>query len=238
MNRVRTAALAGVLALLAAASIAAQDRAAGPPYAGRPLVDVLQDLNRRGLRIVFSTSLVRPALRVGGEPAGPTPREVLDQVLRPHGLQARPGPQGVLIVARAPRARETGASTTAAAGTLRGRVVDADTDQPLADALVVLQRPERRVTTDGEGRFEMAGIEPGRQSLFVSLVGYPLARAAGRGRRRLHRAVDRARRRPVHPVGGPDPVCRSQLRAPRAQRRAGRRSVPCAAGPAQRRHRR
>ena len=25
-----------------------------PRYAGRPLVDVLQDLNRRGLRIVFS----------------------------------------------------------------------------------------------------------------------------------------------------------------------------------------
>jgi hypothetical protein len=80
---------------------AAQDSGA-PPYAGRPLVDVLQDLNRRGLRIVFSTSLVPAALRVTAEPAG-TPREILDQVLRPHGLSARTGPQGVLIVARAPR---------------------------------------------------------------------------------------------------------------------------------------
>jgi hypothetical protein len=168
--------IASLAVLLAAAQPSAQGRPDGPPYAGRPLVDVLQDLNRRGLRIVFSTSLVRPALRVGGEPAGPTPREVLDQVLRPHGLQARPGPQGVLIVARAPRSRENGAAAPAAAATLRGRVVDADTDVPLPDALVVLQRPERRVTTDADGRFEIGGVEPGRQSLFVSLVGYTLAR--------------------------------------------------------------
>ena len=44
------------------------------------------------------------ALRVSAEPAG-TPREILDQVLRPHGLHARPGAQGVLIVARAEASR-------------------------------------------------------------------------------------------------------------------------------------
>ena len=38
--------------------LAAQESRDAPLYAGRPLVDVLQDLNRRGLRIVFSTSLV------------------------------------------------------------------------------------------------------------------------------------------------------------------------------------
>src|SRR3954468_13749800 len=84
--------------------LAAQESRDAPVYAGRPLVDVLQDLNRRGLRIVFSTSLVPVTLRVSTEPAG-TPREILDQVLRPHGLHARPGAQGVLIVARAPRGR-------------------------------------------------------------------------------------------------------------------------------------
>src|SRR3954466_10793790 len=84
--------------------LAAQESRDAPLYAGRPLVDVLQDLNRFGLRIVFSTSLVPVGLRVSAEPVG-TPREILDQVLRPHGLYARPGPQGVLIVARAPRDR-------------------------------------------------------------------------------------------------------------------------------------
>src|SRR3954464_6870108 len=91
-------------------SLAAQDRDA-PRYAGRPLVDVLQDLNRRGLRIVFSTSLVPVTLRVATEPAG-TPRDMLDQVLRPHALYARPGPQGVLIVARAPSRRDDPAPAT------------------------------------------------------------------------------------------------------------------------------
>src|ERR671915_980092 len=93
--------------------LAAQQGRDAPPYAGRPLVDVLHDLNRRGLRIVFSTSLVPVALRVSTEPAG-KPREILDQVLRPHGLYARPGPQGVLIVARAPRRRDDAAPATPA----------------------------------------------------------------------------------------------------------------------------
>src|SRR3954467_7890037 len=90
---------------------AAQEGREAPLYAGRPLVDVLQDLNRRGLRIVFSTSVVPVALRVSVEPVG-TPREILDQVLRPHGLYARPGAQGVLIVARAPKGREDAAPPT------------------------------------------------------------------------------------------------------------------------------
>ncbi|HEX2120815.1 MAG TPA: hypothetical protein VHL59_04160, partial [Thermoanaerobaculia bacterium] len=74
--------------------LAAQESREAPLYADRPLVDVLQDLNRRGLRIVFSTSLVPATLRVSAEPTG-TPREILDQVLRPHGLYARSGARGV-----------------------------------------------------------------------------------------------------------------------------------------------
>src|SRR5688572_7599826 len=88
--------------------VAAQEGGDAPLYAGRPLVEVLQDLNRRGLRIVFSTTLVPPTLRVSSEPAG-TPRDILDQLLRPHGLYARSGAQGVLIVARAPRRRDEAA---------------------------------------------------------------------------------------------------------------------------------
>ena len=70
--------------------LAAQESRDAPLYAGRPLVDVLQDLNRRGLRIVFSTSLVPVTLRVSSEPSG-TPRDILDQLdllgsERPHLL--------------------------------------------------------------------------------------------------------------------------------------------------------
>lgn len=143
-------------------------------YAGRALVDVLQDLNRRGLRIVFSTTLVPPSLRVSAHPPGPSARQQLDQVLGPHGLEARPGPRGVLIVARTSRARS--APPAAAPGAVRGRVVDADTDAPLADVLVVTRAPGQRVTTDADGRFVLEGLSAGTQPLFVSLVGYVLAR--------------------------------------------------------------
>ncbi|HEX4913925.1 MAG TPA: TonB-dependent receptor, partial [Vicinamibacterales bacterium] len=99
------AALVLLLVGSCALPLAAQGGGDDPVYAGRPLVEVLQDLNRLGLRIVFSTSLVPATLRVSSEPAG-TPRDILDQVLRPHGLHARSGAQGVLIVARAPKRRD------------------------------------------------------------------------------------------------------------------------------------
>ena len=109
--------------------LAAQESRDAPRYAGRPLVEVLQDLNRRGLRIVFSTTLVPVTLRVSSEPSG-TPRDILDQVLRPHGLHARPGPQGVLIVARAPRRRDDAAAATPA----RVARPPAGSDQPAPTA--------------------------------------------------------------------------------------------------------
>src|SRR5688572_16130873 len=104
----RTAIVIWLLVGGCAVPLAAQEGGDRPLYAGRPLIEVLQDLNRRGLRIVFSTSLVPATLRVSAEPSG-TPREILDQVLRPHGLHAQPGAQGVLIVARPPRRRDDAA---------------------------------------------------------------------------------------------------------------------------------
>ena len=92
-------------------SVAAQEGRDTPHYGGRPLVVVLQDLNHRGLRIVFSSSLVPVTLRVSAEPSG-TPRDMLDQILRPHGLYARSGAQGVLIVTRTPKRRDDAPPST------------------------------------------------------------------------------------------------------------------------------
>jgi hypothetical protein len=128
---VRTAIVLLLLVAGCALPLAAQEGRDPPPYAGRPLADVLHDLNRRGLRIVFSTSLVPQALHVTSEPSG-TPRDMLDQVLRPHGLYARPGPQGVLIVARAPKRREHAAPPPPP----RAAPPPARTDQPAPTASV------------------------------------------------------------------------------------------------------
>ena len=89
-----------------ATPLAAQEGSEAPFYAGRPLVEVLQDLNRRGLRIVFSSSLVPVTLRVSSEPSG-TPREILDQVLRPQGLPTELGeaPGTLRLIPLGPQAR-------------------------------------------------------------------------------------------------------------------------------------
>jgi len=74
-------------------------------YAGRPLGDVLRELQATGLNIVFSSEIVRPAMKILTEPKAVQPRMILDEILRPHGLQVRSGPGGALLVvpAAAPR---------------------------------------------------------------------------------------------------------------------------------------
>jgi hypothetical protein len=167
--------------------LVAQEGGDAPLYAGRPLVDVLHDLNRRGLRIVFSTSLVPEALHVSSEPSG-TPRDILDQVLRPHGLYARPGPQGVLIVARAPRRREAAAPATPAraapppAGddhpapiaSVSGEVRD-ESGAPIPGAVITVTAAARgaisRTTAGPDGRFEIGGLALGRYAVVAEQPG-------------------------------------------------------------------
>jgi len=58
-----------------------------PVYAGRPLDAVLRDLQRQGLNLVFSSELVRPALKVDKEPKATTLRKIAKEVLKPHALE-------------------------------------------------------------------------------------------------------------------------------------------------------
>jgi hypothetical protein len=166
---------------------AAQESRDAPLYAGRPVVEVLHDLNRRGLRIVFSTSLVPEALRVSSEPSG-TPRAILDQVLRPHGLYARPGAQGVLIVARAPRRRVEAAPATpvpvarpaagsdlpAPTASVSGQVRD-ESGAPIPGAVITVTEAARgaisRTTAGADGRFEIGGLARGRYAVIGERPG-------------------------------------------------------------------
>ena len=163
--------------------VAAQESGDAPRYAGRPLVEVLQDLNRRGLRIVFSTSLVPAALRVSGEPVG-TPREILDQVLRPHRLYALSGAQGVLIVTRAPRRREDAeqprvegppaSDQPAPTASVSGQVRD-ESGAPLPGAVITVTANARgavsRTTAGADGRFEIGGLTRGRYAVIGEQPG-------------------------------------------------------------------
>jgi hypothetical protein len=79
----------------------------GTAWAAEPderlsLQEALQTLERDGLTIFYSSSLVRPELRVAEGPDDGDPRDRLDALLEPFGLAARPGPRGSVLIVRAP----------------------------------------------------------------------------------------------------------------------------------------
>jgi len=93
--------------------------AAGPPYAGRSLDEVLRELGAQGLHLVYSSETVPASLTVQREPTGTTPRAILDEVLAEHGLRAQRAGAGTYAIVRskpAAAARDLGepGSTTAA----------------------------------------------------------------------------------------------------------------------------
>jgi hypothetical protein len=76
-------------------------RAASPPeagFAGKSLTEALQILQSGGLRIVFTSQVVRPEMRVESEPVATEPRAILDELLAPHGLTVRDGPGDTIVV--------------------------------------------------------------------------------------------------------------------------------------------
>ena len=63
-----------------------------PGFTGKPLTEALRHLQSEGLRIVFTSQVVRPEMWVEIEPIATEPRAVLDELPAPHGLFAREGP--------------------------------------------------------------------------------------------------------------------------------------------------
>ncbi len=94
----RLAATAGLLAVAAAGSAA---HAASADAAGRSVVEVLAELRRGGLHLLYSNDLVTPDLKVIAEPASASPLDEAREVLKPHRLDVVPGPAGRWLVVRA-----------------------------------------------------------------------------------------------------------------------------------------
>ncbi len=132
---------------------------AGPGLAGRPLADVLAELQRQGLVIVFSSALVRPDMVVTEEPATDDPRAVLDLVLASHGLAVREGPGEQLVVVRAERPPAT--------GTIRGRV-RAEGGEPLLGTVTIhVVGSDLATSPEADGRFVIRDVPEGEQTLEV-----------------------------------------------------------------------
>ena len=101
MSRWRTsfAVVALVVTLAPAARARTAERA---PFVGLSLVEAIERLEAAGLTILYSSDLVRPDMRIAAEPAGRWPREILDEILAPHDLNAQTGPAGTTLIVAAP----------------------------------------------------------------------------------------------------------------------------------------
>ncbi len=62
-------------------------------------------------------------------------------------------------------------------GTVRGRVTDAATQRPIADAQITLAGTLRRVVTDAVGEYTLSGVPAGTATLQASKIGYAPASA-------------------------------------------------------------
>lgn len=69
-------------------------------YEGRVLVDVLDELRRGGLNVLYSSAVVTPEIVVTVEPGSREPRAILDEILPPLGLAARTGAGGSILIVR------------------------------------------------------------------------------------------------------------------------------------------
>ena len=149
-----------IVLVLALAPQAADAQDSGR-FAGRPLAEVLTDLQAEGLQIVFSTAVVQPSMVVQSEPQGDDPRNILDQVLRPHGLRAEDAPSGKILILAAARVD----SATPATGSIQGIVTVGGNRVGITDLVIAVDGTGLQATTLDDGRFVIDDIPAGRYTV-------------------------------------------------------------------------
>jgi outer membrane receptor protein involved in Fe transport len=155
----RIAALRCVLVLAAGLGIAAAGAPPNVGLKGRRLADVLAELQRGGLKLVYSTAVVGEGLVVTVEPEATDPRAILDEILPPLGLEARRGPERSILIVQA---------VTPPVGILRGRVVSVGRGAALAGAQVRVHGTTLVTTTRPDGTFELTDVPIGSHQMSVN----------------------------------------------------------------------
>jgi Ca-activated chloride channel family protein len=115
-------------------------------YAGKTLEEALHDIQMKGVKLLFSSDLVRPELKVAIEPKSDSPQQILQELLVPHGLDVQNGPAKTLLVVRKL------ASTTPAVNQHRKIIVEEPEIQP-AEENVVVPFVTVYVTAESNSRF-------------------------------------------------------------------------------------
>ncbi len=131
---------------------------------GMPLTDALLELQARGLKLVFSSRVVLPEMKVVAAPAATDPRSILDEILAPHGLTVEEQQDGILVVVPSRRPP----TSPVLRGSVQSRL--ALTAVPGVAVRVVGLGVE--TLTDSEGRFAIPGLQPGTYTLEARRPGF------------------------------------------------------------------
>ena len=136
---------------------------------GTPLTNALLALERRGLKLVFSSRVVRPEMTVRSAPVSREPRSILDELLAPHGLSVEEGPAGILIVISSPQRPAAARSPrTSVTGTVRSRrALD-----PLPAVTIEVVGRGVETVTGPDGRFAIEGLPAGTYTLRARRPGF------------------------------------------------------------------
>lgn len=156
---------AALLVLLLAPALARGAAEVASEWAGRPLTEALEVLRGEGLRLLYGSNVVRSSMHVATEPEATTPREILDEVLAPHGLAAEEAAGGILRVVPAPP------------GALAGDVRAADGGTPVAGATIEVLG-QRSTRSDAAGRFRIERLPAGAHELEVRKAGFVIEHLA------------------------------------------------------------
>lgn len=155
-----------LLVLLCLGASAAGGATAVPRIeAGMSLPEALLAFQEVGFSIVFSTTLVIDAMRIASVPEVSDPLQLLDALLAAHGLEARDGPQGVLLIVR-------GSSSEPGAVVVEGIVRSRSGGHPIGGAWVRVHELDLEEMTTAAGHFELGAVPEGVYSFEVRRPGF------------------------------------------------------------------
>jgi len=173
--------LIGIAALLAAVAGPAAGLERTGRYQGRPVAEVLSELARGRIRLVFSSRLVRPEMRVREEPTSRAVPAMLTEILAPYGLRLRPGPKGGWLVVTSPSpppARPSSAATRPGQGAIRVAFRRRGSSGHVAVRHAELRGAEGTADVGSDGWVLISGLTPGPHYLEAAVPGHPFLSAA------------------------------------------------------------
>jgi outer membrane receptor protein involved in Fe transport len=121
---------------------------------------------RAGLRLVFRDDAALRQ-RVSVTLRGLAPAAAVREVLRGTGVYADVTPSGMIVVSGETAEQHA----LRVQGTIAGRVVDADTKQPVRGATVTLDDAQSATVGD-DGAFRLGGVAPGEHRLVARRIGF------------------------------------------------------------------